>query len=791
MVEFGAKLSLKDNMYATLQKNLKMQKQFTEQVNKTSASVKSLGKQKANPVIKPKDQATKTLTKVKNTLKTVGKTVAKPFVAVKDGASKVLSKVKGTLKSIGSTTAKAVVAIKDVASAGLSKIKSTLSSLAKGITIGIGIAGAGVSLLAGKAIGEGANLEQSIGGVETLFKGDAGMVKANADMAFKTAGLSANSYMEQVTSFSASLLQSLGGDTQKSAQVADMAIIDMADNANKMGTSMDMIQNAYQGFAKQNYTMLDNLKLGYGGTQEEMQRLLDDASKLSGVEYDMGNLADVYNAIHVVQENLGITGTTAKEASETFSGSFATLKASLSNLFGNMAIGGDVTGAMEQVVDSAVTFLVNNAIPMLGNIFTALPKAIKTAIAKVAPQIKENGGAILQSIKDGIIGMLPASMGGIANSLFGAFGRVFNSVSSVVSDVAPKIMDSLSGAFGNGGGFLDGIVSAIEMAMPVIGEIAVCVADVVAQVAPILSQLGGLFMSVFPTIVQIVQTVVGVVQTVFPIIASVISTAITAVMPIIQAITSAIQMALPIVTNVINTIAGIVQTVLPVISQIFTEIGGKIAQVITTVVTPVLDTFKGVFEKLAPVISSAVGVISKVLSGAWKIISPILDLAMTLFKVLWSILEPIINALVDAFTWLWEKLEPVFSWLGDALGKVGDFIGSIGDWIGGLFDGGDKPKGYAYGKDRVPYDNYPARLHAGEKVLTRNQADQYDRIMSRGVSLTQPVASAPTSGGTSGGAGTINIEKLADTVVIHEEADVDNVVERMVTRFKQLVPNMA
>lgn len=744
MVEFGAKLSLKDNMYATLQKNLKMQKQFTSQVNKTSASVKSLGKQKANPVIKAKDLATKTLTAVKN-----------------------------TLKAVGSTTAKAVVAIKDVASAGLSKIKNTLSSLAKGITIGIGIAGAGVSLLAGKALGEGADLQQSIGGVETLFKDDAGLVKANADMAFKTAGLSANSYMEQVTSFSASLLQSLGGDTQKSAQIADMAIIDMADNANKMGTSMDMIQNAYQGFAKQNYTMLDNLKLGYGGTQEEMQRLLTDASKISGVEYDMSNLADVYNAIHVVQQNLGITGTTAKEASETFSGSLATMKASVSNLFGAMAIGGDITGPMEQLVDSAVTFLVNNALPMIGNVFKALPKAISTAIKKVVPMIRENGGEIVQGIKDGILSMLPSSMSGIANSLFGAFGNIFNSVSSTVSAVAPKIMENLSGVFSNSGGFLDGIASAVEMVMPVLGNLAVCVSEVVGQVAPMLSQLGSIVMSVFPVIV------------------SVVSTAINTIMPIIRAIISVVQTLLPIVSSVISTIAGIVQTILPPISQIFTEIGGKIAQVITTVVTPVLNTLKGVFEKIAPVISSAVGIISKVLSVAWKVIGPILDIAMTIFKVLWSILEPIINALVTAFTWLWEKLEPVFSWLGDALGKVGDFIGSIGDWIGGLFGGGDdEASGFAFGKDRVPYDNYPARLHAGEKVLTRNQADQYDRLMSRGVSLTQPVAGAPTSGGNAGG-GTINIDKLAETVVIQKEADVDVVVEAMVTKFKQLVPNMA
>lgn len=288
MIEFGARLSLKDNMYATLQKNLKMQKQFSEQVKKTSDSVKTLAKAKIAPVIKAKDQATSTINKVKNSVKTVGKMVAKPFITVKDGATKVINKitspfkklgkmiakpfiyvkdkaspiinkVKGALKAIGNTTAKAVVAIKDGATAGLSKIKSLVGNLAKGFTIAVGIAGAGATALLGGSLSEGANLQQSIGGVETLFKGDADIVKANADMAYKTAGLSANAYMETVTSFSASLLQSLGGDTQKSAQIADMAIVDMADNANKFGTDMGSIQNAYQGFAKQNYTMLDNL----------------------------------------------------------------------------------------------------------------------------------------------------------------------------------------------------------------------------------------------------------------------------------------------------------------------------------------------------------------------------------------------------------------------------------------------------------------------------------------------------------------------------------------------------
>lgn len=185
----------------------------------------------------------------------------------------------------------------------MSAIGSTLKSLTKSVVIPVTIAAVtATTAIVGGAVSEGASLEQSIGGVETLFKGDAGVVKKNADAAFKTVGVSANEYMEQVTSFSASLLNSLGGDTATAAKVADMAMVDMADNANKFGSDMDSIQNAYQGFAKQNYTMLDNLKLGYGGTKEEMQRLLKDAQKLTGVKYNIDNLSDVYSAIHAVQE---------------------------------------------------------------------------------------------------------------------------------------------------------------------------------------------------------------------------------------------------------------------------------------------------------------------------------------------------------------------------------------------------------------------------------------------------------------------------------------------------------
>ena len=244
MVEFSAKLSLKDKMSDTLQKNLKTQQKFSSQVNKTSGNLKKLGKTKVNPIVKLKDMISGALSKISGGLKAVGKFIATPFIKLKDMATKPLEKMKSILKGL----AKGVTIGLKVAGAGL-----------KLAGAGLGALTAGAGAIAGGAVAEGAKLQQSKGGVETLYGADAGAVIANANKAYKTAGLSANDYMETVTSFSASLLGSLGGDTVKASKIADRAIIDMADNANKFGTDISSIQTAYQGFAKQNYTMLDNL----------------------------------------------------------------------------------------------------------------------------------------------------------------------------------------------------------------------------------------------------------------------------------------------------------------------------------------------------------------------------------------------------------------------------------------------------------------------------------------------------------------------------------------------------
>lgn len=287
-----------------------------------------------------------------------------------------------------------------------SGLKNTLKSVGKvagaalkGVAVGIGGVTTALGAM-GKASLDGfADFEQLVGGVDTLFKESSQTVQTYADNAFRTAGLSANAYMETVTSFSASLLQSLGGDTAKAADMADLAITDMSDNANKMGTDMRDIQNAYQGFAKQNYTMLDNLKLGYGGTKEEMQRLLADAEKLSGQKFDLSSYADIVQAIHVVQTEMGITGTTAQEAASTIEGSVNTMKAAWSNLLVGFADeNADMDTLIQDLVDS-VAAVGQNILPRLQQIFGAF--------AQYAPQLLEEAGTLVQTFAQGILNALP------------------------------------------------------------------------------------------------------------------------------------------------------------------------------------------------------------------------------------------------------------------------------------------------------------------------------------------------------------------------------------------------
>lgn len=342
---------------------------------------------------------------------------------------------------------------------------------------GIAAAAVGVGAVIKKAITEGAELEQSIGGIETLFKDSAGTMRKYANEAYRTVGISGNEYMKNVTSFSASLLQATGKDTEKAAKIANTAMIDMGDNANKMGTDMRDIQNAYQGFAKQNYTMLDNLKLGYGGTKTEMERLLADAEKLTGVHYDISNLADVYTAIHVIQDELGITGTTAKEAAETFSGSFNAMKAAATDVLGKIAIGEDATESIKALAESAATFVFNNFLPMLGNIIMALPSAIATFITTASGVIFDAGKRLVDKLADGSGQALPNLLKKGGEAVLKFVDAVLTNLPGIISSGKEMLLSLIKGIGGNLPGIID---TALELMGEFVKTITTNLPDIVA-----------------------------------------------------------------------------------------------------------------------------------------------------------------------------------------------------------------------------------------------------------------------------------------------------------------------
>lgn len=363
--------------------------------------------------------------------------------------------------------------------------KMKASTVALGNLMSSAVEKVGSSLLGlGKDALQGvADLEQNIGGVETLFKDSADTVIENSKKAYTTAGIDANKYMEQITSFSASLLQSLGGDTAEAAKVGDMAIQDMADNSNKFGTAIENIQNAYQGFAKQNYTMLDNLKLGYGGTKTEMERLLSDAEKISGVHYDISNLNDVFNAIHVIQEELDVTGTTAKEASTTISGSINSAKSAFSNFLSG-------TGGIEEVISTfttAGTNISNAIVKMAPQIITGLTTLLNNLVPLIGPLLQAILPALIQGTSTLIMGLVQASPG-IIQILMGMLPTIIQELANQLPTLIPVIIDAIlstipilidnlplfiEAGFKLLGGLIAGILNALPILLARAGEIVV------------------------------------------------------------------------------------------------------------------------------------------------------------------------------------------------------------------------------------------------------------------------------------------------------------------------------
>ena len=455
-------------------------------------------------------------------------------------------------------------------------------------------------------------LEQNVGGVETLFGDTADAVIAAADRAYQTAGMSANDYMSTVTSFSASLLQSLGGNTEEAAKVADMAIIDMADNANKMGTSMDMIQNAYQGFAKQNYTMLDNLKLGYGGTKTEMERLLADAQKLTGVKYDINNLNDVYQAIHVIQEEMGITGTTAKEASETLEGSMAAAKAAWDNFMNGSGDADQLADAFATAADNIVKNLAA-IIPRFAETLPALGSAIIAQIpglvAAIVPAVLSAGRSVLKQLQDAVLDF----------DFAGAADKVVQMITGFIEgDGLGSLLDTLATIFT---GIVNGISSMLPSLLPaLVGLISYVVTSLLDQLPAILDcaleLILGLAQGILAALPVLIEALPEVISSIVEFLISAVPQIIDAGIELLMALVDALPVIIDALVDALPQIIKATVTALiaaaPQIAKAGIKLLGALIEAIPVIVVELAKAVPGIVAAIIDVLAELPGLIGEV-----------------------------------------------------------------------------------------------------------------------------------------------------------------------------------
>jgi len=479
-------------------------------------------------------------------------------------------------------------------SSSFGRLGEAALKVGKVVATGLAAAGTAVGVLTKNAIDAYGDYEQLVGGVETLFKDSSDKVVQYAANAYKTAGMSANTYMETVTSFSASLLQGLGGDTEQAAIVANRAITDMSDNANKMGTDITSIQNAYQGFAKQNYTMLDNLKLGYGGTQEEMQRLIEDASKMTDVQEKLGITVDsssmsfdnIVNAISVMQESMGIAGTTAAEASTTIQGSMSSMKSAWENLLVGLADDTqDFDALLKNFVDSAVT-VVGNLLPRIQIIFNSIPKLIDGLV----PQIPGMVQAILPGLLEGAIALM--------NGLVAALPAIIEVLVASLPLFVDGVMQIITGLISN----LDAIIQPLVASLPEV----------------IMAIVNGLLTNLPALIKGCVQLVVGLVAATPQIIASLISY----IPSILQMVTSAIWESLPIlIQGVIDMLVELEEG----IDQVFQSIWNVIVTIWDSIKTTIINVVNGIKTTVSNVFDSMKTSISNTINGIKTTVSNVFN----------------------------------------------------------------------------------------------------------------------------------------------------------------------
>ncbi|HHD5093484.1 phage tail protein [Streptococcus pyogenes] len=580
-------------------------------------------------------------------------------------------------------------------SAGLSAGSLIGGNLVK--MIGGAIAAAGIGKMISSALSAGADLQQSFGGIDTLYKGAETAVKGFAKEAYK-AGISANTYAEQAVSMGASLKQSLGGDAVAAAKAANMAIMDMADNSAKMGTDITSIQMAYQGFAKQNYTMLDNLKLGYGGTKEEMKRLLSDAEKLPaamGKKFDLSNYADVVEAIHLVQDNMGIAGVAAEEAKTTFSGSLAAMKSSFTNVMAGLSLGDDIRPALRGLAETTSNFLFGNFIPMVANIFKGLPSAIGTFIGAAAPIITSQFQGLMSSLGISIdlspitakFAQIGQNLQPVFNGLKTAFSQLPSFFTSIGSAVAPVIDTIISGLARLDFSGFEALISAILPALQA------GFSNFAAIVGPAISGVVDSFVGMWNAAQPLISILSDALMPVFQILGSFLGGVVKGALMGVSFAFDAVKVAIQLVTPIIDLLVQGLNFVQPVLSVIAEWIGvaigmfgnlGTAGQGLSafiksawtniqtaistagTIISTVIDYIKLAFSGAG----SAVGVLKNIFSLAWMAMGDAINVAK-------GIISSVINCIKSAFS----SFSSLVSSVGSAVNGV---INSISSTIRGL-----------------------------------------------------------------------------------------------------------
>lgn len=611
-------------------------------------------------------------------------------------------------------------------SGAMSKIGSAAKIAGATVIAGIGSAVTAVVGLGKAAISSYADYEQLRGGVETLFGAGGQSIEEYAESvgksvdearddynrlmsaqdkvfgyaktAYKDAGMSANEYMETVTGFAASLVASLGGDTEAAAEKANMALVDMSDNANKMGSDMESIKNAYGGFAKQNYTMLDNLKLGYGGTKEEMERLLADAEKLSGVKYDVSSYADIVDAIHVVQTEMGITGTTAKEAASTISGSIGMMKSSWQNLLTGFADGNqDMTELISELWNS-IQAVADNVLPRIQEtmagisrfVVRAVPmllKKIPPMLGQILPQMMSASMTLLQTVVKTLIEALPSLLselsGAITSVISNAVSNVSGALGGVFSSSFTSYLSYFQMAFGNLSEML--MQSVIPMFTAQFEGLKTIFADVYNAMLPVIEMIGMLTGDIVLNAIEYVSSVViPVITDVVTAFTQIANTIITAVTPAITQICDAFNTLQSIINEAISDyIIPTLQMFIDMIEQLWIENQDKI--------TAVGELFKTVFNDIAMVVQWFVGVVEQYIYPLFINLVNWTQENMSQIKAIFQSVFDIIGGIVNTFTamfkgdWsgMWEGIKQIMS---GAVGVIKNLFILLNDFFQSIWN---------------------------------------------------------------------------------------------------------